>query len=154
MKDTADPPRQTPSNAGHDPGELGLHRKLGHDLIPLHRWDHRDEDGRERGKSPRDGGWRSAEYDGFDAATHMAGGGNVGARLRATDLVVDVDPRGFEQDEIGTPIDPTRRFCADLGVDLSSCPTVETGGGVKRRAILTPDRRPNLTPLDRELVSH
>jgi len=25
---------------------------------------------------------------------------------------------------------------------------------VKRRAILTPDRRPNLTPLDRELVSH
>src|SRR5690349_17892291 len=98
------------------------HRRMGHDLIPLHRWDHRDAEGRERGKSPRDTAWRQVNYAKFDPLAHD---GNVGVRLRATDLVVDVDHRHF------CPIDgdPTDRFFRDMGVDKGACPIVVTGSG-------------------------
>lgn len=126
-KDTASPGPSTP--AKHDASQLALHRALGHDVIPLHRWDAVDAEGRERGKSPRDADWRNRDYGAFDPAAHMASGGNVGWRLRPTDLLIDVDPRSFAEDELGEPIDPRPRLEADAGLDLSRLPCVRTGGG-------------------------
>lgn len=105
-----------------DPRELQLHLRLGHELIPLHRWDFNREE--EKGKSPRDVGWRGIDYSRFDAAAHMAAGGNVGRRIGPSESVLDVDPRNFAEGE-----DTFERLCRDLGVDLSDAPRVDTGSG-------------------------
>src|SRR5262245_17298803 len=79
---------------GRNPSnELRRYRELGLELIPLNAHDARDQRGRPVGKAPRDAGWRTADYSGFDAAKHLLSGGNVGVRLTADTLVVDVDPR-------------------------------------------------------------
>jgi putative DNA primase/helicase len=58
-----------------------------------------------------------------DACGWMAGGSNVGVRLRDRDLVVDVDPRNGGDASL-------KRLLADLGLDLRMAfPWVETGSG-------------------------
>jgi len=54
----------------------------------------------------------------------MAAGGNAGVRLRPEDLVVDVDPRNFEEGR-----NPARELEEELGFRLDDAPTVLTGGG-------------------------
>jgi hypothetical protein len=54
----------------------------------------------------------------------MENGGNVGVRLRAEDLVIDVDPRNFTDGD-----DPFKRLCEDCGLCLNNYPTVITGSG-------------------------
>lgn len=112
-----------------DPGQIAPYLAAGMGLIPLHRHDHVDADGRQRGKSPLHGNWTKRDYAGFDAAAHMAGGGNVGVRLTAADLVVDVDPRHFPDGETLTTDNPFRRLCRDVGLDADAFPTVVTGSG-------------------------
>ncbi len=107
-----------------DEAQLAPYLEAGADLIPLHRPDHVDGKGRRRGKSPSDPGWTTADYSRFDARAHMGGGANVGVRLGAADLVVDVDPRAFADGD-----DPWARMCADVGLDPDDYPTVETGSG-------------------------
>ena len=62
----------------------------------------------------------------------MALSGNVGARLRASDLVVDADPRNYRPSD-----DALARLRADFG--LPDCPTVETGGGGFHRYMRKPE---------------
>jgi hypothetical protein len=71
-------------------------------------------------------GWRTGDYISVDdAIVHMKSGANVGVRLRAEDLIVDVDPRNFAEGD-----DPLARLEADLGVSLrDNWPTVLTGSG-------------------------
>ena len=102
--------------------ELRHYDGLGLQLIPLNPHDSKDAGGRPKGKVPRDVGWRTADYSSFDAAEHLRGGGNVGVRLTADVLVVDVDPRNGGRESL------TRLF-DDLGIDATAYPTVETGGG-------------------------
>ena len=125
-----------------DPRSLRPHLEACHELIPLHRWDHADEHRgrrRERGKTPVHGNWTRRPYDGFDAAAHMADGGNVGVRLRATDLVLDVDPRA-DDGRWGVPA--FDEFCLQLGLDPSDWPTVHTGGGGRHLYLTKPDDAP------------
>jgi len=76
------------------------------------------------GKVPRKG-WRTkAAMTPIEAMEHMEVGGNVGIRLRPTDLVIDVDPRNFAKGD--NPID---RLANDLSIDLGGYPRVETGSG-------------------------
>jgi hypothetical protein len=65
----------------------------GYELIPLHSHDsHRN--GKPLGKTPKSRGWRTASPMSLsELREHIATGGNVGVRLRAEDLVIDVDPR-------------------------------------------------------------
>ncbi len=99
----------------------------GYELIPLHAPNATGRRGQPLGKAPKASGWRVAPAMTVqEAAEHMATGHNVGVRLRAIDLVVDVDPRNFAEGD-----DPLRRLGDDLGVDLSVYPTVITGSGGK-----------------------
>ncbi len=75
-------------------------------------------------KVPRDKNWNYRPYKNDHQVQHMDNGNNVGVRLRATDFVIDVDPRNFEEGD-----DPLERLCSHFEIDLSECPTVETGSG-------------------------
>ncbi len=110
-----------------DTAELGPYLRASWQLIPLHSWDYFDERGgkrRERGKSPLHSNWTRKPYKSEEQVAHLESGGNVGVRLRAGDLVIDVDPRNFKEGD-----DPFKRLCADCALDPSAYPTVETGSG-------------------------
>lgn len=69
----------------------------GYELIKLHAWWHLADDERPLGKAPVDKGWESTTPLTLkEAKAWMDAGNNVGVRLRATDLVIDIDPRNFE----------------------------------------------------------
>lgn len=122
-----------------EPRSLAPHLAAGHELIPLHRWDHADEHRgrrRERGKTPVHSNWTRRPYGDFDASAHMADGGNVGVRLRATDLIVDVDPRA-DDGRWGVPA--FDELCLRLGLVPSDWPAVHTGGGGLHLYLTKPD---------------
>lgn len=106
------------------PDQLEAYRGSGYELIPLHVPDAVDQRGRKIGKAPYKG-WRTDPHLSTDEALqHIREGGNVGVRLRACDLVIDVDPRNFLEGD-----DPYQRLQDDLGVDFSDYPRVITGSG-------------------------
>lgn len=99
------------------------------DLIPLHIWNKqtiRKGKVQERGKSPLYGDWPNSPKNIKDTLAKANKGYNVGYRLGAEDLVIDVDPRNFVAGE-----DSLAKLADFLGVDSLSdiYPTVETGGG-------------------------
>lgn len=99
--------------------------RAGLQLIPLHRWNAVDSKGRDRGKTPRDGAWQARDYDSRAVlALAERDGINVGVRLPATVMVLDVDPRNFPEGR-----DPLAELVADAGLDLSLCPRTVTGSG-------------------------
>jgi len=98
--------------------------RAGLQLIPLHRWDARDARGRQRGKSPRDGAWQVREYDSADvAAAAGRDNTNVGVRVPASVVVLDVDPRNFGEG------DSLLSLQLDTGLDLTGVPRTATGSG-------------------------
>lgn len=109
------------------PEQLEPFRNSGHELIPLHRWNEvRTKDGKKipLGKAPRDLGWRKRTYTFEECYKHMEAGGNVGVRLRAVDLVVDVDPRNFPQG-----VDVFQKLVEAVGLQPDHYPHVVTGSG-------------------------
>lgn len=107
--------------------------RAGLTLIPLHRWDARDEKGRQRGKSPRDGAWQARDYDSREVVEQARRDGrNVGVRLPPTWMVLDVDPRNFggkDDPDNAAGRDPLAELARDARLDLSACPHVVTGSG-------------------------
>lgn len=75
-------------------------------------------------KIPRDAGWRLKSYTFPQIGGWVRDGGNVGIRLRETDLVIDVDPRNFDPGD-----DPFARLCETVGSDLDNAPMVLSGRG-------------------------
>lgn len=99
------------------------------DLIPLHIWNkqtNRKGKIQQRGKTPLYGKWMSRDKNVAETLKLADKGYNVGYRLSTTDLIIDVDPRNFEEDD-----NALERLCEFLGVfDLSEiAPTVITGSG-------------------------
>lgn len=110
-----------------DPSALEDYIKAGWQLIPLHSHDYFDEfkgKRRSRGKSPLHPNWTKRLYKNKEQIDHLKSGKNVGVRLRAIDLVLDVDPRNFAEGD-----DPLKRLCDDTGMDLGLYPHVITGSG-------------------------
>jgi hypothetical protein len=112
-----------------DPRDLEKFKGTGYELVPLHRWDARDKNGkdgkaRELGKAPRDSGWRKKAYSFAECLAHLRGGSNVGVRLRPQDLVLDVDPRNFPEGR-----DSLAELVAAVGIDLERYPHTVTGSG-------------------------
>lgn len=93
------------------------------DFIPLHAPHDVDAKGRPCGKAPLLAGWRrAAPMTESEVAAHLASGGNIGARLRDDQLVIDADPRNYRAGD-----DALARLRRDFA--LPDGPTVETGGG-------------------------
>lgn len=112
---------ETPSK--HHPDALDAHASAGHDLIPLRHWQAKDAKGKPAGKFPLLNNWRRLPALTLaQAVAHMRTGKNVGVRLRDVDLVIDVDPRNFEDG-----VDSFAAITVDFG--LPDAPFVRTGGG-------------------------
>jgi putative DNA primase/helicase len=95
---------------------------VGLDLIPL------------RYKIPKDKGWRTAVYAAADLARHFDPEklANVGIRLRPGQLVLDYDGRRdfpCGDEDPATWKTSLQRFAAEVGLDLTTCPTTRTPGG-------------------------
>lgn len=76
------------------------------------------------GKVPGKGWRKSSPMTVSRAMDRMKTGGNVGVRLRPTDLVIDVDPRNF-----GEGMNPLAKLFDGLGEDYTAFPIVKTGSG-------------------------
>lgn len=99
----------------------------GWDLIPLHKPDAVTllKDGKERkdGKRPLHKNWTVRSYGARRVARVCAEQRrNIGVRLRADQLVIDVDPRNGG--ELGF-----KRLCRDVGLNPDAWPRVQTGSG-------------------------
>lgn len=86
--------------------------RAGYELMPLHA----------QSKRPKDKNWQRRHYDvNIVIAEARKHGWNLGVRLRATDLIIDVDPRnGGRQSLIA--------LVADVGLELERYPHILTGG--------------------------
>lgn len=106
-------------------GDMRAYIEAGLQLIPLHVWNAVDSKGRDRGKTPRDGAWQAREYD-SQGVLQIADkeGINIGVRLPASVMVLDVDPRNFPEGR-----DSLAELVADAGLDLSLAPHTVTGSG-------------------------
>lgn len=119
--DAAAASRRAPS---FKPEQIKAFKGSGFELIALHGPNDLDRHGRSIGKAPGKG-WRDCQpLDVAAAIDVMNEGRNVGVRLRACDLVIDVDPRNFPPG-----IDPLRQLQADFSIKLANYPTVVTGSG-------------------------
>ena len=76
------------------------------------------------GKRPGKGWHKKAPMTVAQSIGHVERGGNVGVRLRPTDLVIDVDPRNYESGD-----HPLGRLAKAVDVDFGAYPTVVTGSG-------------------------
>ncbi|MCD6077354.1 MAG: hypothetical protein K0R89_1292, partial [Ramlibacter sp.] len=105
--------------------EMETYIREGLQLIPLHLFDAVDQKGKPRGKSPRDGSWQLRQYDSASVMAEAgANGNNVGVRLPADVMVLDVDPRNFPEGR-----DPLADLVRDARIDLSVAPHTVTGSG-------------------------
>lgn len=130
----SDVPSVPPKAPSFRPTELEPYAEADFDLIGLHAVQALDKGGRPLGKAPSKG-WRDSDpMTTEEAAAHMAAGCNVGVRLRRCHLVVDVDPRNFDDGD-----DPLRRLGAELKVDWTDFPIVITGSGGKHIYMRKPD---------------
>jgi hypothetical protein len=100
--------------------------------IPLHAWDSKIK-GKSAGKRPRDLDWTRRDYDAAKVIKAcIANGWNMGVRLTARQLVIDVDLRhGGKEGFI--------KLCGDLGIDATQWPCVETGSGGWHFYLLLPE---------------
>ena len=116
-----------------DAAQLAPLIDAGYQLIPLHNHAYEDEfkgKRRKRGKSPVHANWTKRQYRSTDQISHMETGDNVGVRLRADELVLDVDPRAFPDGQtLTSPINPFVELVLWSGMDPDLYPTVVTGSG-------------------------
>ena len=107
------------------PDQLQILIDAGLELIPLHQWDAISSKGKSAGKAPIGRDWRNTPALTLDEATaHMAEGGNIGIRLPAWLLIIDADPRNYEDDD-----KPPTRLREQYDVPLDKTAQTITGGG-------------------------
>lgn len=122
--------QKVPADSKHSPRpeQLLQYVEQAYQLIPLHRWDSTSNDRRghprQDGKRPRDKDWTNRPYKAADMLAHASGGGNVGVRLSASQLVIDVDRRNMPDGR-----DTFQELCRAVGLDPDECPCVRTGSG-------------------------
>lgn len=111
-----------------DPAALRPYLRAGYTLLPLFRWDrvstHKNGKPRQDGKRPLDTDWVRKPYRNADQVAHMERGSNVGVRLTAQQLVIDVDPRNMPEGR-----NTFLELCAAVALDPDDYPQVNTGSG-------------------------
>lgn len=95
------------------------------ELIPLGNWQSKDSKGRSLAKIPADSKWTTRTYRYKDVLERAVKGGlNLGIRLPADVVVLDVDPRNFVDGQNSLTM-----LVQNTGLDLKSSPHVVTGSG-------------------------
>lgn len=89
---------------------IACYRSAGYYLIPL------------RAKTPVHKRWQKRDYSSFDLVSWLIRGGNIGIRLRASDLIIDCDPRNYQPGD-----DPLRRLSEAVSAPLRRVPAHITG---------------------------
>ena len=90
-------------------------------FMPLHPWDAKRY-GHPIGKAPKHGKWTRLNYDNAEVLNDALLGDNLGIRLTADILVIDIDPRNEGDFNFAS-------LAADIGINASEYPTVITGSG-------------------------
>jgi len=104
-----------------------------YELIPLHH----------RSKAPQHKNWTKRVYNSDGVVKNAErDGNNVGVRLRASDLVIDYDPRNDPRG--GDEPNAFSDFVLWTGMDPTDWPTVKTGGGGLHLYLSKPDDLPIL----------
>jgi hypothetical protein len=106
---------------------LKEYQKAKYTLLPLHKWDKTSTyKGKERqdGKRPIDRDWTNRPYNNATTIKHAQTGGNVGVRLTAEQLVIDVDPRNMPEGR-----DTFKELCEAIKLVPDDYPQVKTGSG-------------------------
>ena len=116
------------------PDSSGLEQFIqeGIPVLPLHapgrKKVSRRQDGTEkvqfRGKTPIHNDWTKKKYKPSKVVEHMEKGYNAGVQIPPEIVVIDVDPRHFDEDD-----DPLARLAKDYNIELDDAPTVRTGSG-------------------------
>ena len=102
--------------------ELEPYERCGFTLIPLTK---PGAGGPSAGKRPLFSGWRKDSYPASKIQSMFDDGYNLGVRLEDSQLVIDVDPRNFEEG-----VDSLSELEAELGISIKAdAPFVNTGGG-------------------------
>lgn len=107
--------------------EAEPYSSAGYQLIPLYcPADTSEHKGKIRkdGKRPLHGNWTKRKYRNADVLDMMDAGHNVGVRLKASQLVIDVDPRNMPEGR-----DTFVELCEEIGLDPDQYPVVRTGSG-------------------------
>ena len=104
---------------------LSPYREVGLHLLPLRKRNlnvsAQADSG--TGKAPRDTAWPTNKYTDSEIDEWRLNGGNVGVRLTNDWVVIDADPRNMPEGR-----NTLKDLAAAIGLDLTACPTVKTGG--------------------------
>lgn len=126
---------------------LAPYLECGMTLMPLFRWDRvttlPSGKVRQDGKRPLDKDWTRRVYDSRSSVAHAENGGNVGVRLDASWLVVDVDPRNMPEGR-----DTLAELCRAVGLRPDDAPRVLTGSGGEHIYLRKPADVPIVDSLD------
>jgi P4 family phage/plasmid primase-like protien len=100
------------------------------DLIPLHNWN-KQINGNDRGKTPIDREWNTANYS-QDMTTYLKwvkSGYNIGYRIPENELIVDLDPRNYDEGIDSEKLIADLFGFSDFEELIWDVPVVKTGGG-------------------------
>lgn len=98
------------------------------DLIPIHAWN-KQKAGKNIGKNPVDNDWVNKQYTAEQLEHRIEQGFNMGYRISPTEVVIDIDPRNYDEG-----IDSEEKLAELFGAFdfddlLHNIPSVRTGGG-------------------------
>lgn len=107
--------------------ELDVYLDKGSDLIPIHTWNKMIK-GKVRGKTPVHSDWPTRTYSSNKYKDWIESGYNLGYRIPADELVVDLDPRNYDGEDCEELIAELFDYF-DWDDLVSDLPVVKTGGG-------------------------
>lgn len=108
--------------------ELKLYLRESMEVIPLYPWNKMRE-GKERGKTPVHNEWTIRPYKTSDIDAWVKKGLNLGIRIKENQLVVDLDPRNYEQGKDSPQLVADMFGYSDFEEMLWELPIVKTGSG-------------------------
>jgi P4 family phage/plasmid primase-like protien len=111
----------------YDKNQLSVYLERNADLIPIHTWNKQIK-GKVRGKTPLHSDWTTKQYPSGKHNSWIESGFNLGYRIPANELIVDMDPRNYKGEECEELIAELFGFF-DWEELMEELPTVKTGGG-------------------------
>lgn len=121
----------------YDKSQLSVYLKNSDDLIPIHTWNKQIK-GKIRGKTPLHSDWTTKQYKEGSYKNWITQGYNIGYRIPANEIVIDMDPRNYNGEDC-------EEYIADLfgyfdwDELIEDLPVVRTGGGGYHVYCLLPD---------------